>query len=122
MDASIRVALVDLPPLIHELVRDLIDEAGDLEIVERDGADVLVVGTDAADTATLCHGPGMRAPPRVIAISADGRRTTLCELRPVVSQLGELSPDQLAEVIRGRPQSEAPNRPFGNSSPPDQRH
>ncbi len=104
MDQPIRVALIGLPPLIRELVHDLIDASDDLAIVERgDDADVdvCVVGIDERDSVSLCDVPGTARPPRVIGISHDGRRTTLCELRPVVAALGELSPDELVDVIRG---------------------
>lgn len=106
MDQPIRVAIIGLPPLIRELVRDLIAGNEDMAIVERgdaaDGVDVCIVGTEE-DAVSLCDVPRMSRPPRVIGISSDGRRTTLCELRPVVSALGDLSPDELLDVIRGVP-------------------
>ncbi|MEO7360491.1 MAG: hypothetical protein ABI120_09175 [Gemmatimonadaceae bacterium] len=113
MERPIRVALLDLPPLIGDVVHKLISSQSDMRVATikshewRDAAidevaDVYVVATEpdgsCANTEYLLmqHVPARR----VIDISADGRHMQLTELRPASTDLGALSAQELLDVIR----------------------
>jgi chemotaxis response regulator CheB len=114
VDHPIRVVLVGLSPLLRAVVQDIVANQTDMAVVAAadrfenlragDGTrgDVFLVAIDSEPPAELYEQvlatPGPR---RVIGISSDGRRTSLFELRPTVSPLGELSASELLEVIRG---------------------
>jgi DNA-binding NarL/FixJ family response regulator len=111
--ARIRVLLANLPSMLAGVVEQVLDQA-DLEVVGvvsdhvevllttgRTRADVVVLGIDEA---TL-PGPSKRLLEehphvKVLAVTPDGRRAFLYELRPHLVPLGEASPDRLLEAIR----------------------
>jgi DNA-binding NarL/FixJ family response regulator len=111
--ARIRVLLANLPSMLAGVVEQVLDQS-DLEVVGvvsdhvevllttgRTRADVVVLGIDEA---TL-PGPGKRLLEehphvKVLAVTPDGRRAFLYELRPHLVPLGEASPDRLLEAIR----------------------
>ena len=72
-----------------------------LDAVRATNAHVVVFGTDSADLpdvgrAVLAERPRVK----LLAVTHDGRRTWLFELRPHRQALGEVSPDELADAIR----------------------
>ena len=69
--------------------------------VEEHSAQVLVVGDGSPGLDYECR-ELLEAHPRVklFVVGGDGRRTTLCELRPHREQLGEVAPEQLLALMR----------------------
>jgi hypothetical protein len=101
---SARVHLVGMPPMAAEVVGALLSADETLTVVT-DGsvedagpADTLLAGPDVGDPRLLL---GPVAHPRVIAITADGRRGQLLELRISTTDLGELAPATLLAAVRG---------------------
>lgn len=103
----IHIVLLGMPTMLREIVRTVIEEAPEMDVIAvlpsgdlRQALDldpdVLISGGDEAD-AFLKE----RCAARAIAISDDGRTATLCEMRPHRESLAELSAERLAEVIRG---------------------
>jgi DNA-binding NarL/FixJ family response regulator len=110
----IRILLVDMPRMLREIVSGTISAQPDMQVVaedmdyegmlsaaERNRASVVIVGSDGADVEDMCERLAVQRPDLgVLALSADGRHTTVHELRPFRTHLGELSPQQLVEAIR----------------------
>jgi len=106
-----RVALVDLPRLLREIVERAVAGQPDMEIAElRAGgdlsdalraarADVVVSGADH-DYDELRDLLDRRPRLKVLTVADDGREATLYELRPARTQLGEVSPETIVEAIR----------------------
>jgi DNA-binding NarL/FixJ family response regulator len=107
----IRVALAVEPPVLRDVLREILASAPDLEVVDDaaaghpaghpDAADVLVLSTEepeneAAPAAMLFRFPRSR----VLALSADARRAFLYELRPHRTTLGELGRERLLAAVR----------------------
>lgn len=111
-----RIVLVDMPPLLREIVRETASREPDLEVVreheagvdlqaavERDDPDFLIVGSEEAtegSVGSLISG-GRRL--RALEVRSDGRESVLYELRPHRVLLGEISPDTLLQTIRTPP-------------------
>ena len=109
----IRVLMSGMPRILRDIVSKLIAEQPDMRVV---GAfaddvgvdtlaelrpDVLVLGSNAADVASLCLGLVQQRPAlKVLAVEMDGRRTWLYEMRPHQTLIGEISPATLLETIR----------------------
>ena len=111
-----RIVLIDMSPLLREIVRDVIVQAPDLELVgehdvaedvgelvERDRADFIIVGSDAAsdDGVRSLVGAGLGL--RALEVHSDGKESVLYELRPHRVSLGEISSDTLLRTIRAAP-------------------
>ncbi|MDQ6829298.1 MAG: hypothetical protein M3081_10575 [Gemmatimonadota bacterium] len=111
----IRVVLADMPRMLHDIVRTILSAEPDIEIEtttvpQREiasaraitGADVVILAEPEAPTdeyaAMLYAHPRLR----LVAISDDGRRAVLYELRPHRSPLGDMSPNALVQAVRGR--------------------
>jgi hypothetical protein len=111
--SPVHVVLVDMPQMLHDIIReqiaaapglrvaaDLRDAASLDETVLSGPADVVIAGADVLDTAyvdrLLTTRPGLT----VLTIDREGRETVLCELRPHRERLGELSPERLLAVVR----------------------
>lgn len=111
-----RIVLVDMPPLLREIVRETASREPDLEVVreheagadlraavEQDDPDFLIVGSGDATAATvdslITAGRRLRA----LEVRSDGRESVLYELRPHRVLLGEISPDTLLHTIRTPP-------------------
>lgn len=108
-----RVLLVGIPPLLGDVIRELVAELPDVDVV---GDVALEHVPDATRTALIdvvvlgAAGPVpprcweelfVRRPRRVIAVVEGGRRGYVCELAPLVSPLGELTAAGLAGAIAG---------------------
>jgi hypothetical protein len=129
LEQPVHVALVGLAPLIRDIVRSTIETQADIRIAAcidwGDGAtfvampepvDVYLVGArPAGEPEVFEQLLGARLPPhRVIRISSDGRQMHICELRPASAALGSLSPDELLEIVRGRPCGSTPANAVSN--------
>ena len=102
--------------MLRELIAATIADQPDLEVVEpsgdgsaldtaleRAGADVAIVGAERLDSAAVATVLRRRPCARVLRISADGRETSLWELRPHERRLGDVSPGRLLDAIRATP-------------------
>jgi hypothetical protein len=107
----IRIALVDLPPMLASIVRDVVAAQSDMEVVDPPSrvdastaaeldADVVVVGRGGGGEEAFAELLDARARLRVLAISSDGRRGALSELVPRERALGDISPTSLVSAIR----------------------
>jgi DNA-binding NarL/FixJ family response regulator len=113
----IRVLIVDMPRMLHEIVHRSVDECDDMLVVgslhdrdegalvqhvEETGPEVVVIGADHPDVAAQSF-PSLlanRAMTKLLAVADDGGETFLYELRPARTPLGELSPTALLAAIR----------------------
>lgn len=112
---EIRILLVDMPRLLREIVRNVIDSQPGMTVagvhvrlvplagaVDRARAHVVIFGQESSELTHGCRELLEQRPRvQVMAVSGDGRRTTLYGLRPYREPLGEVGPDQLAAAIRG---------------------
>lgn len=111
-----RIVLVDMPPMLHDLVSRLIagtpglEVVGDLEderglegAVSAGGADVVVAGAEVLDAGPLGRLLVERERLSVLTIDREGRDSRLFTLR----RLGEVSPDELVDTIRSAVAAEA---------------
>jgi DNA-binding NarL/FixJ family response regulator len=116
--SPIRVALIDLPPILTQIVTEVLakpdiraegsfNSADGCEQVAALRPDVVIVGLedDSADEHGLppkCRRVLSRHPwARVLSLAHDGREAVLHELHPRRTVLGEASPQKLLETIRG---------------------
>jgi DNA-binding NarL/FixJ family response regulator len=117
----IRIALVDLPPMLESIVRDVVAAQSDMEVVDPPerlrgpaaaelDADVVVVGRGAGGEEALEQLLDARARLRVLAISSDGRSGALFELVPRERPLGDISPTSLLGAIRKSARRDAVTR------------
>jgi hypothetical protein len=110
---SIQIVLVDMPQMLHDIVREKIEGAPGMRVavdladaeqldgvVTRAHADVLIAGVEALDAGhvdrLLAESPRLT----VLTIDREGRETVLYELRPHRRRLGEISPERLLDVVR----------------------
>lgn len=111
--SPVDVVLVDMPQMLHDIIReqiasvpglrivaDLRDAQGLDEAVARGPAHVVIAGADVLDTAHVDRLLETRPRLTVLTIDREGRETVLCELRPHRQRLGELSPERLLDVVR----------------------
>jgi DNA-binding NarL/FixJ family response regulator len=111
-----RIVLIDMSPLLREIVRETLAREPDLLVVgeheagvdvaatvERDEADFVIVGSEATASAGVSSlvGGGRRL--RALELHDDGREGVLYELRPHRVSLGEISPGALLRTIRAAP-------------------
>jgi DNA-binding NarL/FixJ family response regulator len=108
--AAIRILLAELPQMRREIIAGVLGGQPDMEVVgevpldvlraavERERADVVVIGVDRpALTAELME---LRPRLKVLSVAHEGRDCSLYALRPERADLGEASPQQLVETIR----------------------
>jgi DNA-binding NarL/FixJ family response regulator len=112
-----RIVLVDMPPLLREIVRDTLAREPDLDVVAEHEADVdvrgavgetdvdfLIVGAEATTARMgVASLVGAQRGIRAIEVQSDGRESVLYELRPHRVSLGEMSPETLLRTIRTPP-------------------
>jgi len=112
-----RLVVVGPAGLLHDIVREVVLSERDLRLVEDVGepdslptvleqspVDLVlwvVDGTTTADVEERCLRL-LADHPRlaVLTVEDDGRRGLLCQLRPHLTRLGELSPPLLLAVVR----------------------
>jgi chemotaxis response regulator CheB len=111
---EVRIVLVGLQGLLHDVIKDVLDRAPDLkvvtepsdpaelpDVVRRTGAEVVVCALDEAtaeQVSVRVLEPHTRL--KVVAIQDDGRRAVLWELRPNRREIGDLSVPELVETVR----------------------
>jgi hypothetical protein len=110
-----RVAIVDLPRVMREIIRDLLSDEQGLDLVVEAVADVDLSGlVDATRADVLVMSLRDAALPdaasrvleshprvRLLGVVADGRDAILYELRPHHRSLGDVSPTALVAALRG---------------------
>ena len=109
----IRVALVVEPPVLRDVLREILASAPDVELVSpaSPAPPAGVAGNGAAEVVILTapHPENELIPAlmlfqeprsRVLALSGDARQAFLYELRPHRTALGELSRERLLEAVR----------------------
>ena len=110
-----RIVLIDMSPLLREIIRKALVPGPDLEVVaehegsvdlraavEQDDADFVIFGGDASGErvrSLVAANAGLRA----IEVRSDGRESVLYELRPHRILLGEISSETLVRTIRAAP-------------------
>ena len=110
----VRVVLAGLPRMLADIVRRVLGEAPDLEVIDLSATsedlmdsleyhdpDVLVTGLRPKESVEQ-FASLLRAHPalRIFALEGDGRRAVLYELQPHTVPLGDVSPEGLIEAIR----------------------
>jgi DNA-binding NarL/FixJ family response regulator len=107
--AETRILLVDLPQMLRDIVRETASEQGARVVAEFDGSEGvaairrfrpdLVISSGASTTVydELIAAPSRL---RVLVVRDDGRKASLYRLRPDRVSLGEVSSEDLAQVIR----------------------
>jgi DNA-binding NarL/FixJ family response regulator len=110
---SVDVVLVGITGMLSDIVKGILDEpdirvAGELspdaataDQIARVGADVVIfntpeIGLPATARALLVQGSRLK----VLTIRDDGRATSLYELRPYETTLGQVSPETLLAAVR----------------------
>lgn len=109
----LRVLIREMPPLLRDLVEDALSGQDDMELLPDrrprwprahafDGPHVIVTAASDVDQSAMAAAEWLRWLPtaRVVVIETTGTRSMLYELRPHAVPLGELSRDQLVNVIR----------------------
>jgi DNA-binding NarL/FixJ family response regulator len=106
-----RIALVELPRIMREIIERAVADQPDMEIVgelpastlpealDGAGVDVVISGTNY-DCASLRELLDERPRLKVLAVADDGRDAFLFELRPTRTPLGEVSPQNIVDAIR----------------------
>jgi hypothetical protein len=116
------VVLVDMPQMLHDIIREQIADAPGLrvvadlgdaetldELVAKRAADVVIAGVDVLDDAHVDRLLATRPGLTVLTLDREGRETVLSRLRPHRERLGELSPERLLDVVRStRSPAESP--------------
>jgi hypothetical protein len=110
-----RILIVGIPFLLRELIGEIVartedlevvgeldDRGGVLELAERTGATFVITGLarpehDAGWKELVRRRPGLR----ILAVAPYGNESALYELLPHIAPLGELSAETLLSVIRG---------------------
>lgn len=112
-----RIVLVDMPPLLREIVRDTLAREPDLDVVAEHDPDVdvrsavgetdvdfVIVGAEATTARMgVASVVGAQRGIRAIEVQSDGKESVLYELRPHRVSLGEMSPETLLRTIRTPP-------------------
>jgi len=111
----VRILLIDMPLMLRDIigsslrsepdmviVGELPDRVPDLADVDGHDARVLIFGNrdGPATGVTGLDLVQLRRDTVALAVSADGRRSVLYELRPCELELGELSSERLVQTIR----------------------
>jgi hypothetical protein len=113
-DRKIGVFIMGMPRILHDIVVNIVRAQTDMEllghsdsvsmsnsILRTSSADVVIVGLDDAGTLQECEALARAlSGVQVIGITADGKRSVACEVMLSIAELGEISTEQLADVIR----------------------
>jgi hypothetical protein len=103
---TILVLAPDLSSMQLGILRHAIAEAPDIDVMARAAdlpraPDVVITGSaEAEDESSVQAFLDCWPKSRVVALNWRGARTSLVELRPCWTELGELGPSELVDVIR----------------------
>ncbi len=103
-----------MPPLLHDIVRDIVAKQPDMELLgnigdrevsfrslEETAIDVVIVGAPQPDDSGYARELlQASSPTRVLVIANSGRSAVMYEMRPQEVALGEVSPEDLVAAIR----------------------
>jgi DNA-binding NarL/FixJ family response regulator len=116
-----RIVLIDMSPLLRDIVREALSGQPDLDVVaeheaavdvreavEQDRADFVILGSEAATDESVRSLVAADRRFRALEVHADGGESVLYELRPHRVSLGEISTDALLRTIRAAPRWEEP--------------
>ncbi len=99
----VRVAVVDLPQMMSEIVKDILDQAPDVAVLpasDWDDADVVILAAENEELPATGRTQLARHPAaKVLTIDRHGRDAYLYELRPHRTPLGEVSAGTLLAAI-----------------------
>jgi hypothetical protein len=99
----VRVAVVDLPPMLSDIVKDILNQPADVLIVgaeATDEADVIILAAQGDELPPAGRSQLERRPAaKVLTISSEGRRAYLYELLPHRTNLGEVSTSSLLKAV-----------------------
>src|SRR5689334_12105535 len=107
-----RVILVEMPRMLCEIVREVLSDEPDLDIIDECGRDAGAILLGDGDRCVVitrlaeCSPESVRrlfGPPqrvRLLALSPDGRSGTIYELQTRERKLDELSPTSLLAAVR----------------------
>jgi DNA-binding NarL/FixJ family response regulator len=107
-----RILVFDLPPLLSDLIHRALEAQEDIasttasgepleDEVARERPDAVIVPLDDANlNAQSRHFLEERARVRVLGLGVRDNKAVLYELRPNKSELGEVSPGELAQALR----------------------
>jgi DNA-binding NarL/FixJ family response regulator len=112
----LRIVLIDMSPLLREIVRETLAREPGLDVVAEHEADVdvreaveggdadfVILGADPTASAGVRALGAEGARLRALELHADGIESVLYELRPHRVSLGEISPETLLATIRAAP-------------------
>jgi hypothetical protein len=115
-----RVLLLHMPGILSDLVRGIVSDHEDIEVVASLSDPALLESVAGANdigvVITVCNSEERHLAPldeflagrphrRVLAIEDDARTAYLYELRPRRTSIGPLSPEALIDFVRGSPGS-----------------
>ncbi len=119
--SNIRVLIQDAPKILRDILEQVISGEVDMEVIPepvvlsraavepRPTPDVVVVGTNDSEPGEEARALLARWPhSHVLIITARGHRVLMYELLPRRTELGEISPTQLVQVIRSAARPEPP--------------
>jgi DNA-binding NarL/FixJ family response regulator len=109
-----RVLLVEMPHMLRDIVKTIVEREGDMEVVGDLGdqkrviataldrrADFVIAGLESGELPEVFEELVSLDPEvEVLAVARDGRHSFLYKLEPQLKELGELSPELLLETIR----------------------
>jgi hypothetical protein len=99
----VRVAVVDLPQMLSEIVKDILEQAPAVAVLEApdwEEADVVILAAENEELPATGRSQLARHPEaKVLTIDRHGRDAYLYELRPHRTPLGEVSADTLLAAI-----------------------
>jgi DNA-binding NarL/FixJ family response regulator len=107
----VRVLLLEVPRLLRDILEQAIQVNGECELVkdldatatpgDRMPPDVVILGLTAEEDATIVPALFARWPhAEVMTVMQQGDAATLYEVRPKRRVLGEMSPNEIVEMLR----------------------
>ncbi len=120
--ADIRVMVVTVPRMLRDIIIKLLTRHDDIDVADdvrdvdelidqmrRKPADVVVLGLEESEMPEIGRVLLDEYPEiALLGVASDGRKVFLYELRPYKVPLGEISPEELANVIQQRRSSPLP--------------
>ena len=111
---QVRVLVAQLPGMLSDIICKLLASEENIELVgevteaqellgvmDRTGADVVILGLEDSELPARANQLLSEHPAcRVLGVAGDGRAAFLYELRPYRVPLGEVSPEVLVKAIR----------------------